>query len=795
MKGIMTMLPFIFHRSRGSIGGSSSAIAILACCLFLASATTAFAQAGANQWTWEGGSNTIPISGSEPGMYGTLGEFASGNIPGTRWSSASWTDAGGNLWLFGGFGYDASDVCGFLNDMWKFNPSTNTWAWMGGSSTVPTPAANTCSSGQSGVYGTPGVPSTGNIPGARFNGSSWTDHNGHLWLFGGEFYNAQNVIYVLNDLWEFFPATNEWAWMGGSNTVANCTENTCSEGGIYGTLGTPATGNYPGARLGQASATDSNGNVWLFGGQGFDADNRGGPLNDLWEFNPSKNEWTWMGGSNAAGQSGTYGTLLMPASGNSPGGRFYSSIWVDGSNDLWIFGGFGYDADRNDGAQNDVWEWNPSTKEWAWMGGSKVLSCTTVVDFFNYCGQPGTYGSLGMPSAGNIPSGRDSYSAWTDSGGNFWLFDGLSTLNGSVGGYFEDNDLWKFDSSSNEWAWEGGSSGVDQPGVYGALGVPEPTDIPGSRDSAASWTDKSGNFWLFGGAGYDSAGKYGLLNDLWKYQLTPSSSVALTSPVSGSILPGSSATFTWVAGEGATSFTLWLGTTGVGSNNLWGSGATTSTTVTFGGLPTDGETIYARLYATVNGVLQYSDYAFTAASGAVLASPASGSTLPGLRATFMWTPVTGATSYTLWLGTTGIGSNDLWSSGGTTGTSVTFGGLPTSGGTIYARLFTYFSSGSAYTDSTYTASTKAAMNTPTPGSPFTGTSETFMWSPAVGATGYVLWLGTSGVGSNNVWSSGVTTGTSVTFSALPNNGATVYARIFTIYNGGEEYKDTTYTAH
>jgi len=33
-----------------------------------------------------------------------------------------------------------------------------------------------------------------------------------------------------------------------------------------------------------------------------------------------------------------------------------------------------------------------------------------------------------------------------------------------------------------------------------------------------NWTDASGNFWLFGGNGFDSAGTQGYLNDLWKYE-------------------------------------------------------------------------------------------------------------------------------------------------------------------------------------------------------------------------------------------------------------------------------------
>lgn len=55
-------------------------------------------------------------------------------------------------------------------------------------------------------------------------------------------------------------------------------------------------------------------------------------------------------------------------------------------------------------------------------------------------------------------------------------------------------------------------------GVYGTLGVAATTNVPGGRDWAVGWIDDSGNFWLFGGAGYDSTGASGELNDLWRYQ-------------------------------------------------------------------------------------------------------------------------------------------------------------------------------------------------------------------------------------------------------------------------------------
>jgi len=77
------------------------------------------------------------------------------------------------------------------------------------------------------------------------------------------------------------------------------------------------------------------------------------------------------------------------------------------------------------------------------------------------------------------------------------------------------SDLWRY--NAGEWTWVGGPNVGDQAGVYGTQGTAASGNIPGARYSAASWTDPSGNFWLFGGNGNDSSGALGYLNDLWKY--------------------------------------------------------------------------------------------------------------------------------------------------------------------------------------------------------------------------------------------------------------------------------------
>jgi len=327
----------------------------------------------------------------------------------------------------------------------------------------------------------------------------------------------------LDDLWKFNPSTQDWTWMGGHSTLsgpllfgvdAGVTEyEYYSWSGVYGIEGTAASANHPGGRDYAASWVDSNGNLWLFGGLGYGSTgNTGNPgyLNDLWEFNPSNHEWTWTGGSISIAScangseectnAGVYGTQGTPATGNLPGGREEATTWTDSNGNFWLFGGYGVDSAGTIGSLKDLWEFDTTTKEWTWMGGSNTAQNTLG---------GGVYGTLGIPSATNLPNARVNAASWSGSNGNLWLFGG-STY----------NDLWELDSSTVEWTWMGGSIPSVQivSGVYGTLGSFSLSNVPGERESSASWIDASGNLWLFGGAGDDSVGEYGYLNDLWEYK-------------------------------------------------------------------------------------------------------------------------------------------------------------------------------------------------------------------------------------------------------------------------------------
>lgn len=163
----------------------------------------------------------------------------------------------------------------------------------------------------------------------------------------------------------------------------------------------------------------------------------------------------------------------------------------------------------------------------------------------------------------------------------------------------------------------------------------------------------------------------------------------LISPTPGSTLPGSSLTFTWTPAPGATAYALNLAGTGRTTTHLYTSGNIAATSVAVTGLPTDGSTINAQLWALVNNAWVSSNYTFTAAptAAASLTTPAPGSTLAGSSATFIWTPATGATAYALSLGSTGPGASDIYNSGPVPSTSVNVTNVPTNGEPIYAELY------------------------------------------------------------------------------------------------------------
>jgi len=420
--------------------------------------------------------------------------------PGGSNYSSTWTDSGGNLWLFTGTGLTSteppiSNLPGYFGELWEY---TGTQNYRGG-----------CANSWDLISPAPATPT----PTPRWGAVTWTDPaTGNLMLFGGQ----DSALHFLNDLWSFDVSTLTWTPLpaGGAD-----------QPGVYGTQGTPSATNVPGGRWGASYRLDAAGALWLFGG--FGCDSTGSTcsnllLNDLWKY--SGGQWTWVSGAKTGNQSGSYGSQGTPSATNVPPGRQASVAWIDTSGNFWMFGGF----TNGTNGFNDLWKFDPVAKQWAWISGAVGAAST-----------PGNYGTQGVAAASNVPGARWLSAAWSDTHGNLYVFGGQgfdATGTGSLG------DLWEFTLSTttdagnpakialNQWVWLRGPSAVSQPGIYGLAPSPavwpHVTNNPGTRWGASYWTTSASQtseqqFWMFGGEGLDATGSTGqgfqLLNDLWRY--------------------------------------------------------------------------------------------------------------------------------------------------------------------------------------------------------------------------------------------------------------------------------------
>jgi hypothetical protein len=289
---------------------------------------------------------------------------------------------------------------------------------------------------------------------------------GNFWLFGGWCNASVRGNSSFNDLWMYNPTSGQWLWMSGSMTIV--VPGTVVKGGVgvYGTQGVAAASNVPGAREGAVSWTDASGNLWMFGGYGLSP---GGVLNDLWTYNPTSKQWTWISGSNTPGASAVFGTQGVAAATTVPGACTAGAAWKDAGDNFWLFGC----------PANALWKYSPSIGQWTWV--SDVTDAVSAAPVF------GT--ASNTPGSGTV--------AWTDAAsGNFWLF-------GDYG------DLWRYSVSANQWTWLFGPSANPVSGgpVYGTQGQASPSNTPGVRGGSVTWRDSVGHLWLFGGSGY---------NDVWE---------------------------------------------------------------------------------------------------------------------------------------------------------------------------------------------------------------------------------------------------------------------------------------
>jgi gliding motility-associated-like protein len=346
-----------------------------------------------NEWTWMKG----PSTQNAAGVYGVQGVPSPLNYPGARtYGARTWTDNNGFLWLYGGYGFDATGQQNSLQDLWRYNIATNEWTWMNGPQT----------GGLLANFGIQGVPSPTNIPPPCTESTvTWVDAAGNLWMYGGVDFATPGT----DDMWKYDIAANVWIWVSGQSSgqiAAN-----------YGTLGVPSPTNTPGGRYVYSHWQDQQGNFWMYGGFDLSANF----LSDMWRYNPNTGIWTWMAGSNLSISplNNTFTAQCTP--GGYPDGTYENrACWTDQCGRFW---GMGTEY-------NYLWFFDPNTLQFTWVTGSLTFQPAPV------------YGTQNVPSTSNAPPPVYGANGFVDNNGNLWLFGGYNSLVGEL------NLLWRYELDS-----------------------------------------------------------------------------------------------------------------------------------------------------------------------------------------------------------------------------------------------------------------------------------------------------------------------------------------------------------
>jgi hypothetical protein len=336
----------------------------------------------------------------------------------------------------------------------------------------------------------------------------------------------------------------------------------------------------------------------------------------------------WLDVGSALGQGNIFGQNVGLATSQTvngmpvDGSTVYVRLWTM-LGGIWQFSDYTYQAGSTTakavmsipapatilGGASVTFTWSPATGATAYW-----------LDVGSAQGQPNIFGQNvalatsqtvnGMPLDGSTVYVR----LWTQLGGN-WLFNEYTyqAAGGiSKGAITSPAPGSALSGASATFVWSAGSGATTAyallVGTAPGLGnifvknIPTGTSqtvnglpVDGSTVYVKLWTG-SGGVWQF--------------ND-YTYKASGGTPAVLTSPVPTSTLTGSSVTFTWNAGTGATAYWLDVGSTS-GGLDLY-SQRTNSTSLTVNGLPSGGITIYVRLWTAFQSQWQFTEFTYKAA--------------------------------------------------------------------------------------------------------------------------------------------------------------------------------------
>jgi hypothetical protein len=273
-------------------------------------------------------------------------------------------------------------------------------------------------------------------------------------------------------------------------------------------------------------------------------------------------------------------------------------------------------------------------------------------------------------------------------------------------------------------------------------------------------------------------------------------------PKPNTTLDSSTVTFEWSDHvSDKKEFWLYIGTK-FGSLNILDSGSLGArTSLEVKDLPTDGKTLYVRLWARTFRGWRTSDYVYTAAHYTYIpeiVSPVPESTLPGSTVRFQWTASgLAVTSWQLHLGSH-FGGWDLFQSGGVATNWVDVSGLPTDGSAVFARLWYLTSNKWTYRDFQFVSDASGGtpeLVSPKSGDVLPGSDVQLDWTPNGSVVSqWQVFVGST-KGNWDIYKSASLAGSTRSFAltGLPTDGSAVHVRLWYV-TGSWYYKDYDFKA-
>lgn len=396
-------------------------------------------------WTW--------IEGNDHKNQHTT-QNSSQIYPGSREGAASWHDSNATVWIFGGKGFGAKKLSSAqlptLDELWSFDIKTRLWKFYPNNeknnSNQKPPACFGCVScsyknkavmfGPSSTFvfdmerkSWSALPNNTASPQPRSQAAHWCDmEKGMMWMFGGATSDKK-----LDDFWKFSFNKLQWMEIKPKNNKSL----------IPGKCSKATTWRHP------------SGVLYMFGGSSSKLS-----TSNFWSYSPETLQWTKLGGTTGTTKcAGKYGKMGIASKKNYPGCREGAASWIDKNNNLWMFGGSGFDnfsttAFAMPGLLSDLWMYNTSSHQWMWIGG---LSREEGKPFF---------GKKGKADPRNMPGPREGAVPFFYEN-QLWLFGGAGHDVRGMDGIL--NDLWMYGVVKNSVSAEPTPQG--------------PTEMPGDTIS------------------------------------------------------------------------------------------------------------------------------------------------------------------------------------------------------------------------------------------------------------------------------------------------------------------------